>query len=160
MKIQARKILSLTIAVIILATCFCGCGKSAQDSKKIKIITTLFPQYDFAKNICGDKADVTLLLDPGVESHSFDPTPKDINNIMNCDLFIYTGAEMEPWVKTVLDSVGESVRVLDLSDGILEAKDDDNPHDADGHSHSADSHYWLDMKNALKMVSSILLTEI
>ena len=62
------------------------------------MITSLFPLYDFAKNIGGDRADVTLLLPPGVESHSFEPRPADIAKINEADIFVYTGKFMEPWV--------------------------------------------------------------
>ena len=78
----------------------------------LSIGTTLFPQYDFCEKIAGDKADVKLLLSPGVEAHSYDPTIQDISAIGSCDLFIYTGDGMEPWVKRVLSgaSVGKKRR--------------------------------------------------
>jgi ABC-type metal ion transport system, periplasmic component/surface adhesin len=94
-------------------------GNDIEKESKPIITTTLFPQYDFANIIVGDKFDVILLLPPGVEAHSFELTPKDMSTIMNSDLFIYTGNIMEPWVNNILDTlVEENVNVLDLSEGI------------------------------------------
>ena len=72
------------------------------NSEKIEVIATLFPQYDFAKKIGGDKVNVTLLLPPGAESHTYEPTPQDMININNSNLFIYTGEEMEPWANNLI----------------------------------------------------------
>ena len=77
-------------------------------SEKIQIVATLFPQYDFARQIAGDKADVRLLLPPGVESHSYEPTPSDIIKINDSDLFIYTGKYMEAWSGKIIDSMKDS----------------------------------------------------
>lgn len=66
-------------------------------------MATLFPQYDFARQIAGDKAEVTLLLPPGMESHSYEPTPSDIIKINESDLFIYTGKNMEIWSQKIID---------------------------------------------------------
>jgi zinc transport system substrate-binding protein len=69
------------------------------------VVSTLFPLYDFARQITGDHADVTLLLPAGSESHTYEPTPQDILRIQNCDIFLYIGGESETWVKEVLDSM-------------------------------------------------------
>lgn len=121
MKSILKKIITLCLTVtVIISTCGCGVGKYADlDEDKLLIVTTLFPQYDFAKQIAGDKADVVLLLAPGVEAHDFEPTPSDIILINKADLFIYTGDEMEPWVATILDSIdNQELNVLDVSEGI------------------------------------------
>ena len=87
---MSRKILGFIIAVVLTFT-LVGCtANNNKDNGKIKIITTLFPQYDFAKQIVGDKGDVELLLPPGVESHTYDPSASDIVNIGKADMFIYT----------------------------------------------------------------------
>lgn len=145
------KLISLALSLAMLTVVFTACVKEQPDDGKIKIVTTLFPQYDFARTICGEFAKVSLLLDPGVESHSYDPTVKDINEILSCDLFIYTGAEMEPWVAKVLQSVGDKVTVLDLSQSVILME---NEH-TEEHQHSADPHYWLNMQNAIKMCDAI-----
>ncbi len=132
--------------------------------EKIKIVASLFPHYDFAKTIGGDYVDVSLILPPGIESHSFEPTPREIVTIMEADLFIYTNDLMEPWAAELITNVDNSeVTVIDLSKGIeLLAFDEDHTHDhdheeEDEHNHEGeyDPHYWLDLDNALIMVDSI-----
>ena len=78
-----KKIISLLCAFAILVLSFCGCSTNTDQTDKLRIVTTLFPAYDFARNIAADNAEVTLLLPPGVESHSYEPTPKDIVEIQN-----------------------------------------------------------------------------
>ncbi|MBS3984705.1 MAG: zinc ABC transporter substrate-binding protein [Selenomonadales bacterium] len=83
------------------------------------VITTLFPQYDFVRAIAGDRVQVSLLLPPGVESHAFEPTPRDIANIHRADVFIYTSKYMEPWAARVIEAMqGKPVVVVDASHGI------------------------------------------
>ncbi|MBQ2641356.1 MAG: zinc ABC transporter substrate-binding protein [Lachnospiraceae bacterium] len=117
---------------------------------RLQVVTTIFPQYDFARQIAGDSADVRMLLKPGEEIHSYEPTPQDIRMIQNCDLFIYTGGENDVWVENILASVSgpRAVRLLDLVDtyaeeeleGMMPEKGHDHgDHDADaaedGHDH-------------------------
>lgn len=138
-----RKIISAAVCAVMLAGTIAGCGKTEErDSSKVQIVATLFPQYDFARQIGGDKVQVTMLLSPGMESHSYDPTPADIVNINKSDLFIYTGKYMETWADTIIDSIdAKTVHVLDVSEGIeLEKEEDEHEHiheeDAKEHDHS------------------------
>ena len=140
-----------------------ACNKTEaknDDNGKLKIISTLFPQYDFARQIAGDKADVSLLLPPGTESHSFDPKPGDIVNIYNADLFIYTGKNMEPWTETIIKGVkNTNLLIVDCSKNIeLLTNDDENEdaHDSEDSDHGADAHIWLDPTLCVKMVDNIL----
>ena len=133
----------------LFLTLFClamraGCSPSASqetmtetDPNKLTVVATLFPQYDFAREIAGDKADIFLLLPPGMESHSFEPTPGDIVRIHNSDIFLYTGDEMEPWVSGIVDNMKEldqdtatgdshSPVIADLSAGIELHKEEHN----------------------------------
>ncbi len=131
---------------------------SKSDNKNLSVVTTLFPQYDFAKEVAGDTANVTLLLTPGMESHSYEPTPADVIAINGADLFIYTGAEMEPWVPELLNSLDSHVTVLDISKNIpldQESHDNEDHHTGDGHIHNYDPHIWTSPKNAKIMVSTI-----
>lgn len=116
-----RVLISLLVAVLFLvfiAGCSLPAGKSS-DTGKLKVMTTLFPQYDFVREIAKDKADVTLLLPPGVESHSYEPSPQDIVNIKKSNAFIYTGESMEPWVHKVIESTKDNkLVVVDTSNGI------------------------------------------
>lgn len=140
---------------------FTGCSQSENksDSKSIKIIATLFPQYDFAKNIAKDRAEVQLLLPPGTESHTYEPTPVDIISVSSADVFLYTGKFMEPWAEKIISSV-DKVKVVDVSNGIelLETShshEEDHHHEHEEHSHEYDPHIWLDPKLACQMVDNI-----
>lgn len=118
-----------------------------QKDKRLKVVTSLFPLYDFTRNIGREKADVSLILPPGVEPHSFEPTPEDMKRIAEADIFIYTNKFMEPWIDNVLKGIdSRKLIVVDSSSGIsfIEAKGSINPH------------IWLDLSNAQKMVEAIL----
>ena len=150
-----KKVLSL-IAVFVLIFSLVSCGKKRrEDNGKPNIIATLFPQYDFARAIVGDKANVKMLLSPGTDSHDYDPTPSAALEISQCDLFVYTGDNMEMWAATLLTNVDrQKVYVLDCTQGIeFKASDDDHEH---GHEHELDPHVWTSPVNAIKMVENIL----
>lgn len=163
-----KKLISIFIATTFLMSIFTGCtpkvnkeeGKdmTKEDKNKITVIATLFPQYDFAREIVGDKGEVVMLMDPGVESHTYEPTPADIIKINKSDLFIYTGEYMETWAKTILDSIDNAdMKVLDVSKNIkLDKDEDDHDHDEDEHSHIYDPHIWTSPINAKVMVDNIL----
>ena len=128
-----RKIYRFAISICLIVTLIaittgCNIGKYANlDSSKPLIVTTLFPQYDFARQLVKDKAEVVLLLSPGVESHDFEPTPSDIILINKADLFIYTGDEMEPWVAKILDSIdNDELTILDVSEGVETICEEEN----------------------------------
>lgn len=128
-------IISFLLAVSLLVTMTaCGTNSSgnAGSGGKIKVITTLFPQYDFVREIAKDKVDVTLLLPPGVESHSYEPSPKDIADIKKTGMFIYTGQYMEPWADKIIESAkGKSIVIVDTSKGIG-LMDEEEYHDEHG----------------------------
>lgn len=173
-----KKTLSFMIAAAIIIFLLEGCAlKTDKDvpaendarSGKISIVATLFPQYDFARQIAGDKAEVTLLLPPGVESHSYEPAPSDIIKINKSDLFIYTGKYMEAWSQKIIDSMkdsGSKSFVLDVSQGVdlVKTKDtEEEQHQAgiyaeepeSGHDHLYDPHIWTDPLIVKKMVANI-----
>ena len=158
-------ILILVTILIFISACNSN-NKSIEDNGKIKIVATLFPQYDFAKEIVKDKGEVILLLPPGVEAHSFEPTPQDIGSIRNANVFLYTGRYMEPWAEKIIKNIGDGdIIAVDLSKGINlideeheeynthDHKDDYNNH----HDHGGkDPHIWLDPIYAQKMVDDIV----
>lgn len=106
-----KRILSLLITCFMIIGLLTSCGtsnsKTIDSNGKLKIVTTIFPQYDFARQVAGEHAEVTMLLKPGAESHSFEPTPQDIKKIQDADLFIYTGGENDVWVDDILSSMGD-----------------------------------------------------
>ena len=115
---------SMILVVLFLAACGISGQPATLSSGNIKIVTTIFPPYDFAREIAKDKADITLLLKPGAESHSFEPTPQDIKTIENADLFIYTGSENDVWVEDLLASLGDrapqTMRLIDCVPTVTE----------------------------------------
>ncbi len=143
--------------------------KSKTDSQKITIVTTLFPLYDFAKNIGQDKVEVLLLLPPGVEAHTFEPKPSDIVKINESGLFVYTGKFMEPWAEDIIKGItNKNVKVVDSSLGIEMMNEAEGAHEGEhedehadeeeehGHEHGGvDPHIWLDFDNNKIMVDSI-----
>jgi zinc transport system substrate-binding protein len=180
MSIRQQKWIFVLSFICITAFALTSCPKSEQQAakvQKIQIITTLFPLYDFARNVGQDKVDVVLLLPPGVEPHSFEPKPDDIVRINKADLFIYTGQYMEPWAGDILKGLdNKNLMVVDSSQGFsfMEEKgehqheekyekkqvhSDEKGHKhehKEGHHHEMDPHVWLDFANAQKMTDRIL----
>lgn len=144
-----------------------------KNTDKIQVVATLFPQYDFAKQIGGDKIDVKLLLNSGIETHHYEPTAKDMVTILNnSDMFLYTGTKLESWTEKIVSSLDESeCKVVDISKNIelitieeFEEKhinseivyEDHNEHGHDHHEEIYDKHIWLNPKNAIIMIDNIL----
>lgn len=166
-----KKTLFIVGALILIGAGIFGAAYIVQkkdttsDSGKIAIITTLFPQYDFAKAIGGDRVAVTLLLPPGVEAHAYEPKPSDISKINSADLFVYTGEFMEPWAHDIIEGTDKTVRVVDASVGVEIMKEEhEHKEEADHHEaeeehseeHSGvDPHIWLDFDNAKIMAKNI-----
>lgn len=184
-----KKALSIILAAMLMTCCLSACSsdskKPAPDSGKLQIVTTIFPEYDWVMNILGDnpaKADVTMLLDTGVDLHSFQPTAADILKISTCDLFVYVGGESDKWVDDalqeatnkdmivikLLDVLGDAVKEEEVIEG-MQAEEHDHNHEHDdedgheeGHDHEHeegeveyDEHVWLSLKNAAVLVNSI-----
>lgn len=183
-----KKITALLLALFMLVGALAGCGKQNDTNKtdKLSIVTTIFPEYDWVREILGDKADnaeITMLLDNGVDLHSYQPTADDIVKISDCDLFIYVGGESDGWVEdalrnaanrnmkviNLLEVLGDSVKTEEIVEGMQEeehehedahAHDDAEEHeheDAEEHEHEeeADEHVWLSLKNAKMLVRVI-----
>ncbi|KKR48982.1 MAG: Periplasmic solute binding protein [Candidatus Magasanikbacteria bacterium GW2011_GWC2_40_17] len=153
-----KKILFGALILALILALFYSLNKIERlrpQTGKIKIITTLFPLYDFAKNIGQDKTEVTLLLPPGVEPHSFEPTPSDIANINTADIFVFTGKFMEPWVAEIIKgSTNKNLLVVDDSNGVRLI--DAVFHDSDEPAGASDPHIWLDFDNDRIMAKNIL----
>ncbi len=140
------------ILIALLSLCLLtGCVNTNVNAPntKLKIVTTLFPQFDFARTIAGNLADVQLLLPPGSESHSYEPSPADIIAINEADLFIYTGDDMEAWVREVLEGLEGNPTILNLSDGM------NLHHDHEGHNHGLDPHIFTSPVLAMQIAERI-----
>ena len=156
-----RKIIAV-IAAAALGVSLCGCTspEKSESSGKLKVIATIFPAYDFARQVFGDTADVKMLLKPGQESHSYDPSAKDIVEISGCDLFVYNGGESDQWVESVLKSAPEvetfrmtdAVSLLDeeVTEGMQNAGDDEEEHEDE-----YDEHVWTSPDNASAIVKAL-----
>lgn len=191
LKENGKKWIQKFILIWVMAVCIMGglsgCparggnegGNSGETSEKepakITIVATLFPQYDFARQIAGEYAKVVLLLPPGTESHSYDLRPADMITIKECDMFIYTGKYMEVWAQSIIDSLDDTVAVVDASERIELVREEDygigghtHEHDADNgnesgddekparaHHHEYDPHIWTNPVYAMQMVENI-----
>lgn len=152
-----KRILAALCAAALLALTGCAPAPAASSpagKEKLTVYATLFPQYDFAREIAGDRAKITLLLPPGVESHSFEPTPADIAGISKSDLLLYTGDAMEPWAaKLIVGDLPDTVRAVDLSQGVALLAEE---HEEEGHAHPFDPHIWTSPVNAMIMVRTVV----
>lgn len=167
-----KKLISLFLAFILVLSLFSGCGKTTSaDSGKLSIVTTIFPAYDWVMQLLGDQAanvDVTMLLDSGVDLHSYQPTADDIIRISTCDLFVYVGGESDEWVEdalkeaankdmvvvNLLNALGDAVKEEEIKEG-MEAEDDDHEEAYDHEEVEYDEHVWLSLKNAAVLVGGI-----
>ncbi|MGN1419433.1 MAG: metal ABC transporter substrate-binding protein [Acutalibacteraceae bacterium] len=167
-----KKFISVMLVFILIAGCFYGCNnkdnqtndesEKESEMKKLSIVTTIFPEYDWVMQILGAKAenaDVTMLLDSGVDLHSYQPTADDIIKISNCDLFIYVGGESDEWAESALkEAVNQNMTVINLLDvlgndvkqeEVVEGMEAESEEEAEGEDEvEYDEHVWLSLKNA------------
>ena len=176
MKNKFSKILGITLSSLLIP--FCASCNSTNSGDKMSIVTTIFPEYDWVMNVLGEKkdnADVTLLLDNGIDLHSYQPTPKDIVTISKCDLFIYVGGESDEWVDDALkqainkdmkvinlmETLGDAVKEEEVIEGMEEEDHDHGHEEGEEHDHEEeeeveyDEHVWLSIKNAEVIVKEI-----
>lgn len=168
MKNKFLKLIGLSIASLIVP--FCVSCNTANNDDKLDIITTIFPEYDWVNNVLGEQKDnvnVTLLLDNGIDLHSYQPSPKDIVKISNCDLFIYVGGESDEWVEDVLkqaknkdmltinlmDVLGDKKKEEELIEGMQ--GEDEHEEGEEEEEVEYDEHVWLSLSNAQTFVTSI-----
>lgn len=168
--IKSRRLLSLAVVATLSVGAFSGCKNiSAENGEKtISVVTTIFPEYDWVREITGgsDNVDLTMLLDNGVDLHSYQPTAEDIMKISTCDVFIYVGGESDEWVEdalaeavndnmqvvNLLEVLGESVKEEEVVEG-MEAEEEEEEGEEEGPEY--DEHVWLSLKNAQVLVGAI-----
>ena len=177
-----KKAFTVLLSLILLVTCAVTCGGA--EETKISIVTTIFPIYDWVREIVGDDAshvNITLLLDKGVDLHSYQPTAQDILSISTADLFICVGGESDEWVEDVmksamnpglkainlLEAMGEDIKMEEIVEGMEHEHDhEDSDHEesavhneSEDHEHEhedeADEHVWLSLRNARKLTKAI-----
>ena len=191
-----KKFISILVTAVMAASCLSACGQvnsaaleteqSVSDAnlstseesqsendnnktEKLKIVTTIFPEYDWVRQIAGDKVsdmDIAMLLDNGVDLHSYQPTADDIMKISDCDLFIYVGGESDEWVNdalkeavnkdmqviNLLDVLGEQVKIEELVEGMQDAEHEE---EEEHEEKEYDEHVWLSLKNAETLCDAI-----
>ena len=166
--------------VVVFAMLFCGVFTAAAfaDGKKLSVVTTIFPIYDWTREIAGDKVDLTMLLDSGVDLHSFQPTAADIMKIATSDVFIYVGGESDEWVEGALaeavnpdmkvlnlvELMGSDIKMEEIVEGMEHEHEDEHEHEHEDHDEGehdhdhgeeADEHVWLSLRNAENLVAAI-----
>ena len=163
-----KKLFALLLALLIMLGVLAGCGKQNEtaETTRLKVVTTIFPEYDWVREILGDKigeAELTMLMDNGVDLHSYQPTADDIVKISNCDLFIYVGGESDSRVEdalknsankdmkviNLLNVLGNSVKTEETVEG-MQQEEDDHEEEAE-----YDEHVWLSLKNAETLITVI-----
>jgi zinc transport system substrate-binding protein len=174
----------LTVLIILAVSVLSAChfngrnsqnSPSADSSRPIQIVTTIFPEYDWVKNILGGNpadAEVTLLQDNGVDLHSYQPSAEDIAKISNCDLFIYVGGESDAWVNdalkkagnrnrkviNLLDVLGSTVKEEEVVEGMEPEKEEASEKEESSEKEEEpeyDEHVWLSLKKAEKLCGAI-----
>ncbi len=175
--------LSLILCLLLMTALPAVCEQPSAPpdaTRPLQIVTLIFPAYDFARQVAGERAQVTMLLPPGTDSHSYEPSPREIQTIQQADLFIYTGGESDSWIDRILESMGEdapeTLRMMDTVTVLAEEHtasmqpDHDHDHDADTctdeshdhahehaheHAEEMDEHVWTSPKNAILIVEAI-----
>lgn len=169
---KMRRAAELLALLFLAAAMVTGCFRTPEKTEdgRLKVVTTLFPYYDFVRQVAGDRVNLTLVVPAGMDSHSFEPTPADMITIQGADVLICNGGEMEQWLTQVLDSIDTShmkiVTMMDYVDAVeeehvegMEDADHDHDHgdDDDGHEMEIeyDEHIWTSPVNAMAIVKII-----
>lgn len=181
---QKKILIVLTLLFSIINSCNDANKSSKENNKevdndKLKVVTTIFPIYDFTRNIAGDNVNLQMIIKPGIEIHSFNTTPADVIDIQNADVFIYIGGESEAWAEKIISSMNTNgkkiIRLIDyvkaLDEEIVEGMEHDTDHNheeeanheehedniEESHTHEGiyDEHIWTSPKNAQLMVTTI-----
>ena len=164
-----KKLIALVLSALILTSLLAGCGSTETKKADVKVVTTIFPLYDWVREVAQDDADIhlDLLLDNGVDLHSYQPSAKDIVTISDCDVFIYVGGESDKWVDDTLkqannkdmivldlmDILGDKAKEEELKEGMQgEAEEGGKEHEEET---EYDEHVWLSLKNSSLFVDKI-----
>ena len=153
-----NRLSALVCACTLSLSLLTGCGTqpadTAADDGRLRVLTSFYPMYDFACKIGGDCIDVTNMVPSGTEPHDWEPSTNDLKNLEKADVFIYNGADMEPWADDLLVSRSDTLHVVETSENVeLRTTDGEHEHaheheGADHHHGDFDPHVWLDPENA------------
>jgi zinc transport system substrate-binding protein len=162
-EIFMKKYLAVLTALVLVCLSFSGVAL-AQDAsaKKLSVVATNFPAFDFARQVAGDSAEVTMLLPPGAESHTYEPTPQDILKIQNSDLFVYVGGDSDAWVDDILSSFDPKINAIRMIDCVkaveevtIEGMTPEEEEPTDSNEVEYDEHVWTSPKNAILIEQAI-----
>ena len=153
-----NRLSALVCACTLSLSLLTGCGTQPADTAgsdgRLRVLTSFYPMYDFACKIGGDCIDVTNMVPSGTEPHDWEPSTNDLKNLEKADVFIYNGADMEPWADDLLVSRSDTLHVVEASENVeLRTTDGEHEHaheheGADHHHGDFDPHVWLDPENA------------
>ncbi len=152
--------------ILVFMLCLASCKSTVDTSNdRIKIVTTIFPEYDFVRNVIGENTDnfeITVLTENGSDLHSFQPSADDIIKISQCDVFIYVGGESDKWVDDALqEATNRNMKVLSLMELLKDSVKEEETVEGMQEEHEEheeieyDEHVWLSVKNAIKITGSI-----
>jgi zinc transport system substrate-binding protein len=155
-----KRVSILAVFICICSVVFAGGHKAQPANGKITVTAPIFPPFDFTRAVAGDRVNLSMLLPPGAESHSFEPTPRDIINVQKSDVFVYIGGESDAWVDRILESMDTSrmkiVRLMDVVE-VVEEEVVEGMQEEEGEEEDAeyDEHIWTSPLNAIRMVRAI-----
>lgn len=160
----------MLIILSMVITGVSGCGTISQEKKeqgKLKVVATVFAEYDFLRNIAGDKISLSMLMLPGADLHSFDPTPKDIASVQDADLFVTIGGESDAWADKIVNSIDnkklQTVRLMDCVNHVveeeivegMEVQEEESNQEENHKEKEFDEHVWTSPKNAIEIVTKL-----
>ncbi len=171
-----KKLISILCMMVLALSMLTGCAKGeTKDNGKISIVTTIFPEYDWVREITkgNENVEITMLLDKGVDLHSFQPSADDIVKVASCDMFIYVGGESDEWVEdalkeatnkdmvviNLLDALGDSVKEEELVEGMEGEEEEEEGEEEEEEGPEYDEHVWLSIKNA-EVLSQTICDEL
>ena len=165
-----KKFTALLLTIVLFLS-LCPVSGLAEEAGKIRVVTTIFPIYDWVREIAGDtgNTEITLLLDSGVDLHSFQPTAQDIMKVATCDLFIYVGGESDEWAEDALaeavnpdmvvislvEALGENAKAEEIVEGMQAEEEEEEGEEGEEEEEEIDEHVWLSLRNAQVFTSAI-----
>ena len=165
-----KKFTALLLTFVLFLS-LCPVSGLAEEAGKIRVVTTIFPIYDWVREIAGDtgNTEITLLLDSGVDLHSFQPSAQDILKVATCDLFIYVGGESDEWVEDALaeavnpdmvvislvEALGENAKAEEIVEGMEAEEEEEEGEEGEEEEPEIDEHVWLSLRNAQVFTSAI-----
>lgn len=163
MKKSLKMIIALVAVAVIAMAGVVLFSANKKSEEKLKIVATNFPAYDFSRAVAGENADIKMLVSPGAETHDFEPTPQDIIDIKNSDLFVYVGGESDEWISDIIKDIDlDKTKVVKMMDAVSVVEEDviegmeAEEEEEEGEEVEYDEHVWTSPKNAVKIVNAIL----